>query len=118
MWEWFLDLFNSNGVGFGPFRIEFQEIEAYARITRITIEPWQALLIRDLCEVYMQAQDEKEKRKKHPPPKGTTKVTSMKNTSAVRALFLGRGEDGPKKKTGSRPGAGNVPPAPPRSKSP
>jgi hypothetical protein len=93
IWEAFVELFNPEGVGNGPFRIHFAEIEAYARLTRKTLSPGEAIMIRDLSEVYV---------KHYAATKGKpqmTNVTSMSDVEGIKRKFLSAGSDRPKTKT-------------------
>jgi hypothetical protein len=100
-------VFNSNGVGFGPFRVPFAEIEAFAKSQGLYIKPWEALLIRHLSEVYIMVDDERSKKKPAPTleslmaelddgeepeirvaiPKGMTKVVPVSDIDGIKAMF-------------------------------
>jgi hypothetical protein len=55
IWDAFLDLLNPAGVGMGPVRITYEEIDAYRRVTRRQIGRREADLIIELSENYVLA---------------------------------------------------------------
>jgi hypothetical protein len=110
VWQWFIDVFNPGGVGMGPYRTEFREIEAFARVTNQIIRGHEALMIRKLAELYMRVDYErqtkeadKDKPTKNGVPPGTKNVTTMKDAAGVAAIFRGAGSDRPRSKKSSEP---------------
>ena len=97
VWEWFTDLFNPGGVGMGPYRVEYQEIEAYSRVTGEIIHGWEAIVIRRLCETYIIVRSEVDKKPSTSSlPPGMKNVTTMNDTAGLKSLFLGQGTRKPK----------------------
>ena len=97
MWDFFTEVFNPGGVGMGPYRTEFREIEAYARMTRQSITPTEAYLIRDLAELYIMIDA-----KKSGTP-GLKNETPMSDSEGLRRLFSNAGRDRPAKTPGAKP---------------
>lgn len=84
----FLDLHSPGGVGFGPARLSYQEIDAYARVTGRRIGRWESGLLVELSELYMIT-----KAKKRPikNDKGQQmQMIDMKDAGALRELLIGR----------------------------
>jgi hypothetical protein len=46
LWAVFLDLHSTREVGFAAGPISFREIESYARLTGVTLTPWEVGVIR------------------------------------------------------------------------
>lgn len=98
VWEWFTDVFNPGGIGMGPYRTEYREIEAYARVTGEIITPSEAKIIRLLCETYMRVESEKEMTKNKGAPPGTKNLTDMTDSSGLKSIFSRMGAKPAKKK--------------------
>lgn len=102
VWGWFCEVFNPGGVGMGPYRTEFREIQAYADMTHTYIKPSEARLIRRLCETYMEVDAEKDKQPNKGVPPGVKNVTTMKDSSGIRAIFANAGSTTPRVKAPSK----------------
>jgi hypothetical protein len=98
VWGWFTDIFNPGGVGMGPYRPAFTEIEAFARLNRLDIKPWEVMAIRALAETYIVWDDEKEKKKAKTG--GVKNPVDMTNAAGLRALFEKQGLKKPTKTPG------------------
>lgn len=86
VWNFFTDIFNPGGIGMGPYRTEFREIEAYSRVMRIIIQPREAFLIRALAELFMIVQSRKKSG-------GDVKnQTSMTDSQGLKAMFSRQGK--------------------------
>lgn len=91
----------------GPYRVHFTELEAFSRMANVKILPWEAMLIRRLCEVYMEVDDAKHKKQRPPTyealmaeleedeapeppiilPKGMTKAIAMTDIEGLKDFF-------------------------------
>lgn len=101
VWTYFCEVFNPGGVGMGPYRTEFREIQAFAEMTHTYIKPSEVRLIRRLCEIYMEVDAEKDKQTaatKQSVPPGVKNLTTMKDTSGIRAIFANAGSTTPRSK--------------------
>lgn len=96
MWAWFLDLFNPGGVGMGPFRPSFAEIEAYGRVTGVRVRTWEAFAIRNMAQEFIDWNDEKQATKTSQPA-GMKKIVPMSDTQGLKALFASQGSKRPSK---------------------
>ena len=117
LWVWFTEVFNPGGVGMGPYRTHFTEIEAYARMTRIKIEPWEALALRAMAEAYVIVNHEKTNKDKPnkgavidkdkvtglPPGKKLTKLIPMSDSKGLLEMFRGMGRNKPMPKPPAKP---------------
>ena len=55
-WEWFWELSSGRGhTGFGPQPLSWQDMEAWARISGIELQPWQALVFRAMDQAWLAA---------------------------------------------------------------
>lgn len=95
VWEWFLEIFNPGGYGMGPFPIEYQEIEAFSRVSRNVIEPVEAAMIRRLSNVFVSV---KARESKTP----LEKKTDMSDSKGLKELFSKAGAVKKQKKAVSR----------------
>ena len=92
IWEWFLEIFLFGGYGQGPFLTPYEEIEAYSRIMKVSIEPWEAKVLRELGGAYMSHY-----KRKSEQPGNLTKTVSMRDSEGLKALFANVGHREPKK---------------------
>lgn len=54
LWEDFMELHLSRGsTGFGMARITYQDIDAWQRVNRTTLRPWQIAAIRAADNIYL-----------------------------------------------------------------
>lgn len=88
--EWFWDVMLPGGYGWGPFKISYQEIEAFSRMRQLEVRPWEAELLVDLSIEFCRAANEKQRIKQAMPP--GYKPVDMRDTNAVKAMFAGVGE--------------------------
>jgi hypothetical protein len=102
VWGWFTDIFNPGGVGMGPFRPSFLEIEAFGRTQGISLRAWEVMAIRALAEVYIIWDAEKQDKKK---TGGVDKPVAMTDNAGLRALFEKQGLKKPAKNPGQPRGA-------------
>jgi hypothetical protein len=105
VWLWFRLVFNPGGVGFGPFRIPFAEIEAFARSQNLIILPDEALLMRDLSGKFIEVWGDKQTAKLNqqntaptPGKPGLKNLVSMRDSQGIKSLFMGLGAKPPKPK--------------------
>lgn len=62
IWEWFGELSRTRGGGWGPGPITYLEIDAWARLTSNSPEPWEVALIRKLDTAWLVAESERTKK--------------------------------------------------------
>lgn len=56
LWEWFWELSSGRGhTGFGPQPLSWQDMEAWARISGIELQPWQAVIFRAMDRAWLAA---------------------------------------------------------------
>ena len=53
MLDWLDELGWSGSTGMGPAPLSFQEIEAWSRLTKTPLEPWEALALRTASAAYV-----------------------------------------------------------------
>lgn len=56
LWQTFLELHRARPAGFGPSPICFAEIDAWQRLKRWPLEPWEVEAIRKLDDLWLEAQ--------------------------------------------------------------
>lgn len=81
VWAWFCELSaarTSNGYGADP--ITFGDIDAWARLTRLSPTPWEVALIRRIDSAILPRMNK---------PAGSGKEISVKDTAGVVSLFAG-----------------------------
>lgn len=105
IWEWFLELFLFGGYGMGPFLTPYQEIEAYSRMMRLDIQPWEAKVLRELAGAYLSYH-----RKKSEQPHNLTKTVAMTDSEGLKAMFASAGQTKPTVKKGVDHGFGRTGP--------
>lgn len=87
VWSWFLELRRSVGGGYGIVPISYSEIDAYSRLMRVQMSPFEVRLIRLVDEACVAASSKK-------PNEPTGK---LRNTASARVggevanLFRGLG---------------------------
>ena len=77
----------------GPFKTPYTEIEAYSRVMRIEMEPWEASAIRGLGEAYL-----RHYKRKSETPGGMRRTISMSDSEGIKSLFANVGDKKPTKK--------------------
>ena len=57
-WTWFWELADGRGGnGFGPLPLSWQDMDAWARISGIELQPWQARILRAMDAAWLEAAD-------------------------------------------------------------
>ena len=80
LWCWFRDLHATRQVGYsGPMPISFGEIEAYARLNRLPMEPRHVAILRAMDRSFLEAIDETAP----PGVKEASRVSGQKLTAAI-----------------------------------
>jgi len=71
LWEWFWDLHQGRQAGMsGPASISWLDIQAWARLNLVELEPWELQAIRAMDTAYLRAASkQKPKPKDKPKPK-------------------------------------------------
>lgn len=84
LWRWFLALSETRSVGFGPSPISHAEIEAYARLNRLPLQPWHVEVLRAMDVALMERwrQDTPDK-----APDGTKKLPPVSRQEMTPQLF-------------------------------
>lgn len=60
---WFIELHNARiSSGFGPVALQFSEIEAWARLTGVTLNVWTVRLLRLVDGIYLRLSDDRAQR--------------------------------------------------------
>lgn len=96
VWSWFLDLRRSVGGGYGIIPISYSEIDAYSRLLRVQMAPFEVQLIRLVDEACVAASSAEKK-----PTEGNLRASaSAKDGHEVAELFRGLGAK--KKKRGRK----------------
>lgn len=95
LWNWFVEVFNPGGVGFGPYRVPFSEIEAYASVTRQIILPREARLIRRLSEEYLKVYAEKQEKDMKSGGNTPSGFKSVQGNKNLRSMFMSKGKKPP-----------------------
>ena len=82
LWHWFGDLHATRQVGYsGPMSITFMEIEAYARLNRLPIEPRHVAILRAMDRSFLEALD------KTAPPPGVKAAPRVSDRVISTAMF-------------------------------
>lgn len=55
LWDWFWDLHQARGGGFGPAPLSYAEIEAWARLQLAHPRPWEVSVLRLMDGAYLSA---------------------------------------------------------------
>jgi hypothetical protein len=58
LWQTFLELHRTRPTGFGPSPISFFEIDAWQRLKRWPLDPWEVEAIRKLDDLWLDGQAE------------------------------------------------------------
>jgi hypothetical protein len=66
LWGWFLRLSARRGGGYGLAPLFFQEIDAWARRTRLDPTPWEIEQLEKLDDLYLKISNEALKKKSGP----------------------------------------------------
>ena len=103
IWGWFHDIFLFCGYGMGPFLTPYQEIEAFSRMMRVDIQPWEAKVLRELGGAYMIHY-----RKKSEQPSNLTRTVAMTDSEGLKAMFSAAGQTKPTIKKGVQDGFGRT----------
>lgn len=103
IWNWFFEIFLFGGYGWGPFLTPYQEIEAFSRMMRVDIQPWEARVLRELGEVYLLHY-----RKRSEQPSNLTKTIPMTDSEGLKAMFSAAGQTKPTIKKGVQDGFGRT----------
>lgn len=77
------------GYGFGPFPLQYLELEAYSRNVR-KLRPWEMQMLRELSEAFCEVHERKVRIKREQPP--GVKMIDMKDPAAIKALFSKQGD--------------------------
>lgn len=73
LWQWYTELSAGRGSGgMGPAPISYEGIEAWSRLTKRDVTPWEVDTIKMIDGLFLQhvASDQREKRKKRQKPSG------------------------------------------------
>ena len=63
LWEWFWEMASGRGSsGFGPQPLSWQDMVAWASISGIELQPWQAVIIRSMDRAWLAAVAEQSKK--------------------------------------------------------
>ena len=87
--NWFDDLMLPGGYGFGPFPLEYVEIEAYGRVMKLGLRVWEIETLRDMSEAYCVAYARREKIKSEMP--AGMKSIPLNDHKAIKAMFSKQG---------------------------
>lgn len=82
LWKWFGDLSRTRPMGFGgPCPITYAEIDAYARLHRLPIEPRHVSVLVAMDRAFLDALDESK------PPEGVKTLPPISTRPVTSALF-------------------------------
>lgn len=90
LYDWFNELYLPGGYGFGPFALEYREIEAYSDALGLDMRPFERRTVRQISEAYAGTWHAKEA-KKNSTPDGMTEV-SADDHQGIKALFSKAGK--------------------------
>lgn len=87
LYDWFVDT-NPTGYGWGPIKITYSELEAFSRMRKLKLRPWEAELIVDISIANVEVFHFK---KNNPGlPQGYTPVSGPQG---VKAMFSKLAQD-------------------------
>lgn len=64
LWDWFTQLHNARGGGWGPAPISWEAIDAWARRMRVDPRPWELEVIREIDALYLRKEGERARKDK------------------------------------------------------
>lgn len=75
VWRWFCELHGARGGGFGPAPISYQDIMAWAALTRVRPTLWEVGAIRAIDHEYLSVEAAAARRKAQRHPSNPTTTT-------------------------------------------